>query len=178
MTGLAALAFVLCIPARGAEPALAERTRAEVVRALAESPGPWTSVDGDCLDLAARWFERLAAAGLPVRMVTVDPSLAAGTALVDGRPARAGKFHAFVAVGEGSGEVIVDAAWRQFFADPSGLPGVLVATREEAVRAFASRSGSLRVELYDDPFAGRYEPGSFATLVYGFGPNGALRVVL
>lgn len=177
LAGMLAAAAAFAAPASAVEPAEVRAVVEQVLSAEADA-GPWSADDGYCLDLAAKWFERLARAGLPARIVTVDPSRAAGTAVVDGRPVRAGKFHAFVAVGSGPGEVIVDAAWRQFFTEPGGLPEVFVGTRAGAARAFAERPGALRVELYDDPYRGRYDPHSFTALVYGFGPNAALRLEL
>lgn len=150
---------------------------AEVLRA--EAPyGPWSAEDGYCLDLSAKWLERLRRAGLPARLVTVDPALAPGGAVADGRRVRAGKFHAVVLVGEeGPEELLLDPSYRQFFTEPSGLPEVFLGSRGQAAKLFAARRTALRVELYDDPYLGRYEPVSFAELVYGYGPNAPLRQV-
>lgn len=159
---------------------LASRTAAVVAEVLRlETPyGPWSAADGYCLDLSAKWFERLRRAGLPARLMTIDPALASGGAVVDGRRVRAGKFHAVVLIGaEGPEELILDPSYRQFFSDSAGLPDVFLGTRAQAAALFASRRTALRVELYDDPHLGRYEPGSFAELVYGFGPNAPLRQV-
>lgn len=165
-------------PASPAPPASrAAEIVSEVLRL--EAPyGPWSADDGYCLDLSAKWLERLRRAGLPARLVTVDPALAPGGAVVDGRRVRAGKFHAVVLIGEeGPEELLLDPSYRQFFADPSGLPEVFLGSRAQVARIFASRRKTLRVELHDDPFLGRYDPDSLAELVYGFGPNSPLRQV-
>lgn len=144
-----------------------------------ETPyGPWSADDGYCLDLSAKWLERLRRAGLPARLMTVDPALAPASAAADGRRVRAGKFHAAVLIGEeGPEELLFDPTYRQFFAEPSGLPEVFLGSRAQAARLFASRRNALRIELFDDPYLGRYEPGSFAELVYGYGPNAPLRQI-
>jgi hypothetical protein len=158
------------------------RSAVEQVVSAGAGDGPWTDPEGMCLDLAARWQPRLAALGFPARIATTDPALAGGRARVDGQETFAGKFHAYVVVDGGPlGELVVDPSVRQFF-DPARtkgpLPEIFVGTHSEAAALFAREPQALRVELHEDRHLGRYEPASFASLVYATGRNAALRMTL
>ena len=172
------------VSVRAAVPEQLSRLRAAVEQVVSASAadGPWSDPEGTCLDLAAKWQPRLAGLGFPARIATTDPSLAGGRAQVDGQDTFAGKFHAYVVVDGGPhGELIVDPSVRQFF-DPAKtrgpLPEIFVGTHAEAAALFAREPQALRVELHGDTHLGRYEPASFASLVYATGRNAELRMVL
>lgn len=142
--------------------------------------GPWTSRDGNCLDLAAKWQQRLAAAGLPARIGVVDAGSQAVALSVDGR-AVPGKFHAFVVIEGGEAPLLVDPSVQQFFGGAQArpdLPSVFVGTVEDAVELFARHRRDLRLEVEGDLHEGRYTPRDLADLVYGAGPHASLRQVL
>ncbi|MBM3273911.1 MAG: hypothetical protein FJZ00_02070 [Candidatus Sericytochromatia bacterium] len=160
----------------------AERLKATIGRIMAAeaADGPWAA-EGICLDLAGKWAERLRREGIPARLATVDPDQFGGSVLVDGKATRAGKFHAFVIVRpKGGPEIILDASVRQFFAGSAsrrGVPEVFVGTAGEAAALFRRFRHALRLEVDGDARAGRYEPTSFADLVYGAGSQARARQV-
>lgn len=161
------------------EDSLSARVRAAVddIASREAAAGPWTSRDGNCLDLAAKWQSRLEAAGLPARLAVVDAGSQAAVLTVDGR-AVPGKFHAFVVL---EGGVLVDPSVQQFFGGPSerpDLPRIFVGTLEDAVGLFSRHPRDLRLEVAGDLHEGRYDPRDLAHLVYGAGPHAALRQVL
>jgi len=168
----------------GAVPEQLSRLRAAIqhVVSTGAAEGPWTDPEGMCLDLAAKWQPRLAAMGFPARIATTDPALGGGSAQVDGQETFAGKFHAYVVVDGGPhGEWVVDPSVRQFL-EPAltrgPVPEIFVGSHAEAVALFAQEPQALRVELHEDKHLGRYEPSSFASLVYATGRNAALRMTL
>jgi hypothetical protein len=144
--------------------------------------GPWAA-EGNCLDMAGKWVERLKRAGIPARLATVEPDQFGGSVMVDGKPTRAGKFHAFVIVQFAAGpEIILDASIRQFVADSAGpdrlgVPEVFVGTVRDAAALFGRYRAHLRIEIEGDRHVGRYDPDSFANLIYGAGKQAAARQV-
>lgn len=162
--------------------ALTERVRGVVGRITAEetAEGPWTSPDGMCLDLAAKWQQRLSQEGLPARIATVDPARReAGAPVTKGME---GKFHAYAVVEvPGAEPVVVDGSWRQFVQGAEQKPemaGIFVGTTEDLVRELAPHRASLQVEIHDDPLLGRRDPRQTVELAYGVGPHAHLREVL
>jgi len=160
----------------------AARLKATIGRIMAAeaADGPWAA-EGICLDLAGKWVERLRREGIPAFLATVDPDQFGGSVLVDGKATRAGKFHAFVIVRpKGGPEIILDASVRQFIAGSAsrpGVPEVFVGTVGEAAALFRRFRPALRLEIEGDARVGRYDPASFADLVYGAGSQARARQV-
>lgn len=142
--------------------------------------GPWSSRDGMCLDLAAKWQQRLQAEGFQASIVAVDPGLTGDALTIEGRRVP-GKFHAFVAV-HGEGEpILLDGSVQQFFEGPEvrpDLPEVFVGTVREAAELFAQHRQDLRIEVAGDQYIGRYDPNSLADFVYGAGLFAGSRTLL
>ncbi|MFZ9887634.1 MAG: hypothetical protein ACO3JL_09030 [Myxococcota bacterium] len=161
---------------------VSERVREVVQRIVANegADGPWTSPDGMCLDLAAKWQQRLSAEGLPARIATVDPvRREPGVPVTKGME---GKFHAFAVIEvPGSEPVVIDGSWRQFIQGAEhkpGLEGVFVGTSGDLVKRLAPYRASLQVEIHDDPLLGRRDPRETVELAYGTGPHARLRELL
>lgn len=162
--------------------ALTERVRSLVERISSDeaAEGPWTAPDGMCLDLAAKWQQRLSQEGLSVRIATVDPlRREPGTPVTRGLE---GKFHAYAVVEvEGADPVVVDASWRQFVKDGAHKPeleGTFVGTTDELVQRLTPHAPSRQVEIHDDPLLGRREPRQTVELAYGLGPHARMREIL
>ena len=161
---------------------LQQEVRDQVGRVLSQEAhlGPWTARDGMCLDLAAKWQQRLQAAGLEAHLVTVDHNHS-GHALTVAGERVPGKFHAFVIVGSGPDPVLVDGSVQQFFGGPDSrpdLPEVLVGGLAEAEELFARHPQDLRLEVAGDPREGLYQPRELARFVYGGGPYASARETL
>ena len=140
--------------------------------------GPWTSDDGMCLDLAAKWLQRLDQAGIPARLATVDPTRREmGTPVEKGME---GKFHAYV-VAEPPGQeaLIIDPTWRQFISEPKqgseGQPDVFVGTQTELLNKLHQYENRLQIEVVNDPLLGNRKTQDVLELGYGFGRHAPLR---
>lgn len=142
--------------------------------------GPWSSPDGMCLDLAAKWQVRLSMEGIDARIATVDPNRRQPGAPV--RRGMEGKFHAFVVIETPGGEpLIVDGSWRQFIAGAegaSGLDEVFVGRLDALIRALTEHQADLRIEIHGDPLLGKRDPTETGQLAYGAGPWASLRELL
>lgn len=164
------------------EPSLRQRLHWKVESILSKESeqGPWSARDGMCLDLAAKWQQRLQAEGFQASIVAVDPTMTGDALSVEGRRVP-GKFHAFVAV-HGEGEpILVDGSMQQFFDGPEvrpDLPEVFIGTVSEAAELFGQHRQDLRIEVVNDPHIGRYDPKSLADFVYGAGPFAGSRTLL
>ena len=140
--------------------------------------GPWTADDGMCLDLAAKWLQRLDQAGIPARLATVDPNRREeGTPVKKGME---GKFHAYV-VAEQPGEdpLIIDPTWRQFISEPKqgteGKPDVFVGTEAELLKVLQRHESNLQIEIVNDPLVGNRKTQDVLELGYGLGTHSSLR---
>lgn len=142
--------------------------------------GPWSARDGMCLDLAAKWHERLKKDGIETQIAAVDPNLEGQTLSVGGKRVH-GKFHAFLVSGEGDNQVIIDGSVQQFFDGPEkrdDVPKVFVGTASQLKDLFARHPKDLRLEVAGDPHVGRYNASDLADFAYGMGRFGHSRELL
>lgn len=159
-------------------PALQKRV-AHILSTESED-GPWSARDGMCLDLAAKWHQRLKRDGIKSHIVAVDPSLAGQTLPLNGKKVH-GKFHAYLVLGKGKEQLLLDGSIRQFFAGPEerdDLPQVFVGRSQELKSLFSKHRRDLRLEVVGDPNQGHYPPEELANFAYGLGPFEASREIL
>lgn len=142
--------------------------------------GPWSARDGMCLDLAAKWHERLKREGIESHIASVDPSLEGQTLPLHGKIVH-GKFHAFLVLGEGKDQIILDGSVQQFFDGPEkrdDLPSVFIGSPDELRTLFSQHVEDLRLEVVGDQNIGRYPPHDLANFAYGMGPYERSRELL
>jgi hypothetical protein len=139
------------------------------------SEGPWTASDGQCMDISARWVQRLAREGVESWMRVADPAGGHRSA-VD--PRLVGKTHAYVWLpSEKTGPVLMDPTIRQFFTEPHGkIPEIFVGSENDLRALFRAHRSQLRAEIQEDPHAGTYEPDEFVSVAYGLGPHADRRM--
>ncbi len=134
------------------------------------SSGPWTASDGLCMDLSAKWVQRLVREGIEARMVVVDP----GTGHRSGSdPRLVGKVHAYVSLPSDNGApLLMDPTIRQFFTEPHDhLPEIFVGSEDDLRKLYRQNKGKLRAEVQDDRLAGTYDPDEFVSVSYGLGTH-------
>lgn len=145
------------------------------IRFTEASEGPWTAPDGLCMDLSAKWVQRLAREGIDSRMRVVDPTGGHRSAT---DPRLVGKTHAYVCIpSEKTGPVLMDPTIRQFFTEPHGqIPEIFVGSEDDLRALFRAHRSQLRAEVQGDPHSGTYEPEEFVSVAYGLGTHADRRM--